>query len=387
MGILVYTSLPSTLLNMKGFVIFSLLIVGVYSGPLKEIRLNIKDEAGCGGENLRIKIRRDDGRECETYNSLRFHKGAILKWKSRQWNLWNSFMQWVEWDRNEDNIGSCWGFEFDQNAEFSLVLDGNDGANRGYCPAQIEFLAYELRSHDARGYGRVASFKRNMDNSCRNRRCSQRDNNSWFACSFDSWFNAIPNSEFVIANNQVTCPSSQEQACPVNELQSVRRRYGRSRRQCYFSCPSVKRVREYNGGWKILGQTCHEVTFVVPEYDYCCRRPGTGFEQCQDQPTPRPNCYGNNQNCNVYQQTEYVNDNRQNSPYQVSNYNGNQPEYGNDNRQPYPNQRRNCNGNHQNCNGNQQTEYGNDNRQPYPNQRRNCNGNQQNCNGNQQTEY
>ena len=128
-----------------------------------------------------------------------------------------------------------------------------------------------------------------------------------------------------------------------------------------ISCPNIK--RELRQRWTIVGETCHDVTFYVPQYEYCCQRPGTGFAQCpaeiyesddvDRQHNQRQDCNGNHQNCNGNQQTEY----------------------GSDNRQPYPNQRRNCNGNHQNCNGNQQTEYGSDNRQPYPNQERNGNEN------------
>ena len=40
-------------------------------------------------------------------------------------------------------------------------------------------------------------------------------------------------------------------------------------------------VRDTNGEMKTLGQTCYEVTYPVPQYEYCCRLPGTGFPVCQ----------------------------------------------------------------------------------------------------------
>ena len=202
--------------------------LSLFLGPLKEIRLNIKDERGCGGRNLRIKISRPDGRWCETnnygtYNNGWFGKGDVLTW-----------------NRRERNFGNCQGFEFDQDAQFSLVYTGPYGQRRDeYCPALIEFLAYERRNWWGRGDGRVASFKKNMDDVCtrRNRRFSVVDNNTWFSCRFNSWSNAMPNSEFIENTNREAeaaepCPS-QEQGCPVNELQALRPT-GRARKQCIF---------------------------------------------------------------------------------------------------------------------------------------------------------
>jgi len=250
---------------MKGFVIFALLIVGVYSaGPLKEIRLNIKDENGCGGQNLRIRIRRPNGNWCETAGSGRFRKGAVLTW-----NWWD--------------FRDCEGFEFDQDAQFSLVYT-EGRRDTSYCPALIEFLAYERRNWWGRGEGRVASFKKNMDDvRPRIRRFTVAYNARWFNCLFNNWDNAIPNEDFIEDTNREAepCPS-QEQGCPVNELQALRPT-GRARKQCIFNCPFVKRVQERNGEWKNVGQICHDVTYRVTQHDYCCRRSGTGFEQCPDE--------------------------------------------------------------------------------------------------------
>ena len=127
-------------------------------------------------------------------------------------------------------MGNCHWFSFDQDAEFSLVYAGVQG-DAEYCPALIEFLAYENWV-----FGRVASFKKNMDMDNvhnRNRRFTAADNTAWFHPRFNSWHNAIPNSEYVDNNNlQATCPR-REQACPVNELQTLRKTPD-ARKQCFF---------------------------------------------------------------------------------------------------------------------------------------------------------
>jgi len=253
----------STLNIMKGFIIFALLIVGVYSGQLHEIRLNIRDASGCGSPGrLGIKIIQPTtwgglggGSICETLMKPGIEQGETIVWSGR-------------------NLGYCNGVDFDQNAQFSLVYDGNTD----YCPSLIEFLARRpdsyyrsYRGNRNMGGNDLDSFKKKM-NEGRTHRFNRNDN--------DQRHTARPNAVFVIGDNYGRCLTQEQGACPVNELHAVRRA-GHARKQCIFQCNFIGREQGQGRQMKNVGELCHEVTYQVQQYDYCCNRPGTGFDVCQ----------------------------------------------------------------------------------------------------------
>jgi len=302
MGILVLTSLPSTLKKMKGFIIFALLIVGVYSAQLREIRLNIKRHTGCQGRDLKIRITQDD-EVCETTSSGRFGPGQTIVWEP-SYRALNPLD--VEFFYGDGELGACSDFDFDDDAEFNLVYNGNGR----YCPTMIEFLTRRNGSNS------LASFKSKLDRPGQGHWFSSADN--------DREFEPLSNTQYIASLGRVQCPERQ-QGCPVNQLQAYRQ-VGRAREQCIFECPRIQKI-EGNGQEMIVGQRCYEVTYQVEQYEYCCRSDSmeTGFERCQDVRRPNrennygqsgQNGHGQNVQCqNGYCQTENgygQNGNRQN---------------------------------------------------------------------------
>jgi len=45
-------------------------------------------------------------------------------------------------------------------------------------------------------------------------------------------------------------------------------------------CPKVERVQRDDGKMVNIGEVCHEVTYHVDQYEYCCQSPGSGFDLC-----------------------------------------------------------------------------------------------------------
>jgi len=197
--------------NMKGFIFFALLIVGVYSSQLREIRLNIKDELGCQGKDLKIRLTRSSGDHsdtCETQMKGIFPRGDTLVWKADDY----SYGEFVTGE-----LGQCQGFDFNRDTKFSLVYSGTGRQMRRYCPSMIEFLT---RSGDSNF---LDSFKKLRLNSANGHRFSSSEN--------DILFDVIPNSEAV--DIPATCPS-EGQGCPVNELVAFRKKPQQDRQQCIF---------------------------------------------------------------------------------------------------------------------------------------------------------
>ena len=107
-----------------------------YLGQLREIRLNIKNQMGCQGKDLKIRITQSSN-TCETQMKGRFGRGDTLVWKADDY----SYGQWATGE-----LGDCQDFDFDHNAQFNLVYSGRGRGNSRYCPSLIEFLT---RSEDS----------------------------------------------------------------------------------------------------------------------------------------------------------------------------------------------------------------------------------------------
>jgi len=156
----------------------------------------------------------------------------------------------------QPKLGNCSDFDVDEDAEFNLVYNG-DGQ---YCPTLIEFLTARNGSNS------LDSFKSKLDQG-----------GHWFSSvDNDRSFEPLSNSEFIARRDRIQCP--EQQGCPVNQLHAYKS-LGRDRKQCTFECPRIQRMEGRN-----IGQACHEVTYEVDQYEYCCQSNSTetGFDRCQD---------------------------------------------------------------------------------------------------------
>jgi len=214
----------------------------------------------------------------------RFGRGDTLVWKADDY----SYGQWAEGE-----LGDCQNVDFDRDAQFNLVYSGSGRGNRRYCPSLIEFLT---RSEDS---DFLDSWKKLNLNSDNGHWFSERENNLRFS--------AIPNSEAV--DIPATCPA-EGQGCPVNELIAFRKKPQKARQQCIFQCPKVKRVLNEDGQMVNIGEICHEVTYQVDQYEYCCQSSGSGFDVC---PNRRSRARGQNENHqDNFDWQEFQHDQRQN---------------------------------------------------------------------------
>ena len=75
-------------------------------------------------------------------------------------------------------------------------------------------------------------------------------------------------------------------------------------------CPKVKRVLNSDGQVENIGEICHEVTYQVDQYEYCCQSSGSGFDVC---PNSRSRARGQNENHqDNFDWQEFQHDQRQN---------------------------------------------------------------------------
>ena len=153
---------------------------------LEEVRVNIKDEHGCGGQNLRVVLERD-GVECSTRIWGSFNDGATLSWTGNR-------------------LENCRDFKIDHLTKFGLRV----GSSIPYCPVKVAFNTSSTKSY-----------------------VSHLD----LEYSSSPWYSRADNSKSFyvdpIVEQDFTCPR-QAQGCPVHELVAFERTSDKFK-QCVFT--------------------------------------------------------------------------------------------------------------------------------------------------------
>jgi len=224
-------------------------------GHLRQVSVNIRDDEGCGGKKIRLRITRD-GQSCTT----RYFQSPAPRYSpSRRYNFSKGqtliFDDWL--------LGMSWGGQtgcsnvfFDKDSKFSIETDKNDK----FCPYYLEFQVALPWNHpiDAE-----TVYISSIPDHRTDKWFSKRTNNEEFPVK-----GLLEDSEMP---DDFTCPAN---GCPITDLLPYKST-GNARKQCAFRCPNM--VKE-NG--EINGQFCYDVSFEVNQLEYCCKNSGTGFPVC-----------------------------------------------------------------------------------------------------------
>lgn len=189
--------------------------------------------------------------------------------------------QLVVWGRDE-LLDGCSNIPVKEN---TFVWLKTDAWNDPFLPADMEIYMDDFINTNWRvrlGARKFNTFEKTNERNTNNKRLTVSQ----------TW----PRDEYrqIQRDRPLTCPNNTENACPVSEMHSYRRRAGDLRINCIFECPFISSTPfhtnlDMTDG---TGHRCLHVGHDSKQYDWCCRTKyvSTSIPHCETvlNPNERP---------------------------------------------------------------------------------------------------